>query len=107
MFKFQLQRVQSVYLLQAGVKNVILTLGPQGAALCTLPQSGKGLIIQHLPAATAKIVNTNGAGDCLVAGSLAYLLQGKSALQALAFGMVGHFWTRRLQHLKPCMGQID
>ena len=94
-------------LLQAGVKNVMLTMGPHGAALCTLAPSSKGLTIQHLPAVPAQIVNTNGAGDCLVAGSLAYLLQGKSAVQALAFGMVGHCSIRHLQHLQACKGIVD
>ena len=74
--------------MQAGVKHVILTLGSQGAALCTLHASGTQVTAQHLPAVPAQVVNTNGAGDCLVAGSLAYLMQGRSALPAVAFGMV-------------------
>ena len=63
-------------------------MGPQGAALCTLHTSDARVTAQHLPAVPAQVVNTNGAGDCLVAGALAYLLQGRSALSALAFGMV-------------------
>lgn len=76
------------FLLQAGVKHVILTLGSAGAALCTLPSCGTRVTVQHLPAAAAQVVNTNGAGDCLVAGCLACLLQGSSAVSSLAFGMV-------------------
>ena len=72
---------------QAGVKHVMLTLGSQGAALCTL-RSGTDVLAQHLPALPARIVNTNGAGDCLVAGSLACLVQGQTPISALAFGMV-------------------
>ncbi|KAL0022038.1 hypothetical protein WJX77_008455 [Trebouxia sp. C0004] len=60
----------------AGVRHVILTLGPQGPL--------KGLDIQHLPAVPAQIVNPNDTGNCLVAGSLAYSLQGKTAVPALA-----------------------
>ncbi|KAL3133069.1 hypothetical protein ABBQ38_006972 [Trebouxia sp. C0009 RCD-2024] len=74
--------------LKAGVKHVILTLGSAGAALCTLPSCGTRVTVQHLPAAPAQVVNTNGAGDCLVAGCLACLLQGSSAVSSLAFGMV-------------------
>ncbi|KAL0023079.1 hypothetical protein WJX79_010274 [Trebouxia sp. C0005] len=72
--------------LKAGVKHVMLTLGSQGAALCTL-RSGTDVLAQHLPALPARIVNTNGAGDCLVAGSLACLVQGQTPISALAFGM--------------------
>lgn len=74
--------------LQAGVKHVMLTMGSQGAAVCTLDASKTGMITHHLPAFPARIVNTNGAGDCLVAGSLACLGQGQRPVDALAFGMV-------------------
>ena len=43
---------------------------------------------QHLPAIPANIVDTNGAGDCLVAGALARLVQNQSPISALAFGTV-------------------
>ncbi len=73
---------------QAGVKHVMLTLGSQGAALCTLGSGGTSVLTHHLPALPARIVKTNGAGDCLVAGSLACLVQGQAPIGALAFGMV-------------------
>ena len=42
----------------------------------------------------AVAVNTSGAGDCLVAGSLWALLRGCSPLEALAHGMVRETaWT--------------
>lgn len=63
-------------------------MGSQGAALCTLTSNNKQLLAQHFPAVPATIVNTSGAGDCLVGGALARLGQGASALEALAFGMV-------------------
>lgn len=74
--------------LQAGVKHVMLTMGSQGAAVCSLDTSKTGMVTHHLAASPARIVNTNGAGDCLVAGSLACLGQGQRPVDALAFGMV-------------------
>ena len=41
-----------------------------------------------MPALPAAVVNTNGAGDCLVAGCCMRLLQGGTPLAALAFGLV-------------------
>ena len=76
--------------LQEGVEYVVLTMGSQGAALCTLGDHRRVLLAVHLPALPVNIVNTNGAGDCLVAGCLASLLQRKhpDRLSALAYGMV-------------------
>ncbi|BDA42876.1 probable pseudouridine kinase at N-terminal half [Coccomyxa sp. Obi] len=71
----------------AGVKRVVLTLGRLGAALCTLSGDGRWLQIEHLAAPHAVVVNTSGAGDCLVAGSLWGLLRGCSPVEALAQGM--------------------
>ncbi|CAL8467484.1 g7022 [Coccomyxa elongata] len=71
----------------AGVKRVVLTLGRLGAALCTLSGDGRWLQIDHLAAPHAGMVNTSGAGDCLVAGSLWALLHGCSPVEALAHGM--------------------
>lgn len=73
--------------LKAGVKHVMLTMGSQGAAVCSLDTSKTGMVTHHLAASPARIVNTNGAGDCLVAGSLACLGQGQRPVDALAFGM--------------------
>lgn len=41
-----------------------------------------------MAAPPAAVVNTSGAGDCLVAGTLFGLLQGFSVVKALAHGMV-------------------
>ena len=54
--------------------------------------------MQHLPAMPAKIINTNGAGDCVVAGALSCLVQGLDPLTSLAFGMVSK-QHQSLQHL--------
>ena len=74
--------------LQAGVKHIIITLGPLGAALCTQDAAQTMISIQHLPAAPAAVVSTSGAGDCLVAGCAAALLQDAPPLEALAIGLV-------------------
>ena len=70
------------------MRHIVLTLGPLGAALCTLSQDRRSICISHLPAPPAKVVNSSGAGDCLVAGCAAALLAGAQPLNALAHGQV-------------------
>lgn len=41
-----------------------------------------------MAALPAEVVNTSGAGDCLVAGTLFGILRGCSPVEALAHGMV-------------------
>ena len=48
----------------------------------------------HLPALPARVVNTSGAGDCLVAGTMWALVSGQEPATALAHGMV---------HSMPCL----
>lgn len=60
-------------ILFAGVKHIVLTMGPLGAALIT--SSGRSLAVAHAPALPARIANLSGAGDALVAGLLVALLQ--------------------------------
>ena len=73
---------------QEGVRHIVLTLGPLGAALCR-SGPGPGLVsVQHLPAAPAQVISTSGAGDCLVAGCAAALLAGAQPLRMLATGLV-------------------
>lgn len=76
-------------LLRAGVLHIVLTLGPLGAVLCTLhpPPRPDLLLLQHLPALPAEVVNLSGAGDCLVAGCLYGLVRGRRPLEALACGV--------------------
>jgi sugar/nucleoside kinase (ribokinase family) len=50
------------------------------------------VIVEHMAAPAASVVNTSGAGDCLVAGCLWGLLQGLPPVHALACGMVSHPW---------------
>ena len=74
--------------LQAGVKHVVLTMGPHGAALCQLSACRTRLCVHHMAALPARIANLSGAGDCLVAGTALRLLQGCQAVPALAYGLV-------------------
>ncbi|KAL4448643.1 hypothetical protein ABPG75_005862 [Micractinium tetrahymenae] len=74
-------------LLLAGVRHLVLTLGVDGAALCTLAPGGQAVEVVHVPALPATVVNCSGAGDCLVAGCLFGLAQGVSAAEALCYGV--------------------
>lgn len=65
-----------------GARNVLLSLGGQGAAL--LDEDGR-LLFQ--PAASGRPVNTAGAGDSLLAGFLAELDRTGDPAQALRFGV--------------------
>ncbi|KAG2450845.1 hypothetical protein HYH02_004679 [Chlamydomonas schloesseri] len=51
------------------------------------PSSSYRLDVLHLRALPAEVISCNGAGDTLVAGMVAALLQRQSPQQALAFGM--------------------
>jgi len=80
-------RVQLQIVLEAGVNHIVLTLGSHGAALCSLSSDSRSITVHHFPALPATIQNCSGAGDCLVAGMVFALCQGKSAVAALALGM--------------------
>lgn len=75
------------------MKHVIVTLGDQGAALFRYIKPGQRLQVHYMPAIQSSVANTNGAGDCLVAGACMRLLQGGTPVSALASGLVsfGHF----------------
>ena len=74
-------------LLAAGVGHIVLTLGAVGAALCRLDPGGRQVLVTHMPALAAAVVNCSGAGDCLVAGCLFGLAQGSTPEQALSYGL--------------------
>ena len=66
---------------------MVVTLGADGAALYH-QTADRAYQAHHMPALPAKARNTNGAGDCLVAGACMRLLQGATPVAALAFGLV-------------------
>jgi ribokinase len=67
-------------LLAQGARNVIITLGSQGALYSTRGHS------QHFAAKPVQAVDTTAAGDTFVGGFAAALAQGKSAAEAIVFG---------------------
>lgn len=77
--------------LSAGVKNIVLTMGQFGAALCYLKKDEKSqniLEILHIMALSENIVSCSGAGDALVAGFIHGLGLYKENYKALACGMI-------------------
>jgi ribokinase len=69
-------------LLRAGVKNVVMTLGEQGALVVT-PASAK-----RVPAITVTPVDTTGAGDAFNAGLATALASGESLESAVEFAVI-------------------
>lgn len=74
-------------LLEEGLGHIVLTLGGDGAALCSLSIDKHDVIIYHAPALSATIANCSGAGDCLVSGFVYALAVGKRPQHALAYGI--------------------
>jgi len=74
-------------LLREGCKRVVVSLGAQGAALFVSGGSSSGssaarVCVGHLPALPAKIVSLSGAGDTMVGGLVAALLNSGAAGKA-------------------------
>ncbi len=63
-----------------GAETVVVTLGPKGCMTCG--PSGA----EHVPAIGVKMADATGAGDALIAGTLAGLIGGKSLSDALVAG---------------------
>ncbi|KAL0706176.1 hypothetical protein Bca4012_072602 [Brassica carinata] len=84
-------------LLESGIKVVIVTLGSNGALLCSKGNPNKALNINrnhgsslfamHFPTVPAKVKKLTGAGDCLVGGTVASLSDGLDLFQSLAVGI--------------------
>jgi ribokinase len=66
-------------LLELGVKEVIITLGAEGAMHCTQEAC------QHIKAPTVKVVDTTGAGDTFTGGLATALTEGFEIDKALCF----------------------
>ena len=67
-------------LLKLGVKQVLITLGADGALLCTAQA------LQHFPAQAVRALDTVGAGDTFVGGLVTGLAEGMTAADALRLG---------------------
>lgn len=67
-------------LLSCGVKQVLITLGADGALLCGAD------LQQHFPAQPVKAIDTVGAGDTFVGGLATGLAEGMSAADAVRLG---------------------
>jgi pseudouridine kinase len=74
-------------LLDAGVRYILLTMGANGSALCSLSDEGQHASIVYVPALNTEVANTSGAGDACVAGFLHALSLGKTCGEALKFGV--------------------
>lgn len=72
--------VAASHLRSLGVKNVIVTLGAQGALFA----SAQGM--RHFPAPVVQPVDTTAAGDTFVGGFAAALARGVEEGEAIAFG---------------------
>ena len=68
-------------LLERGAGHIVLTLGAEGCVAA----GPDGL--RHMPAVTSDIVDVTGAGDAMVAGTLAVLTDGGSFNDAVAAGV--------------------
>jgi sugar/nucleoside kinase (ribokinase family) len=73
-------------ILKAGVKYIVLTLGSQGAVLCSSEDFGQ-TSYRHYPALPASVVKLSGAGDCLAGGTLAALSRNVVKPWAVAYGV--------------------
>ncbi len=67
-------------LLQCGVKHALITLGADGALLCSADS------VQHFPARVVKAIDTVGAGDTFVGGLVTGLAEGMTAADAVRLG---------------------
>ena len=63
-----------------GAQTVVVTLGPRGCLACS--SSGA----EHVPAIGVRMADATGAGDALIAGTLAGLICGESLSDALVAG---------------------
>ena len=92
--------------LGAGTRHVVLTLGTQGAALCTLSVDRQSIEATLLPAApAAEVINCSGAGDALVAGACFGLLEGRRPAEALALGVAAAALTvQSSSNIPPGLG---
>lgn len=68
------------FLLQRGLKQIIVTLGSKGALIVNAEQA------VHIPAFKVGVVDTTAAGDAFIGGFAVSLLSGKAAEEAVRYG---------------------
>lgn len=79
-----LLRKAAIALHDRGVENLLIGLGPKGAALSV--RSGKATLFQRIPAAMQGAQDVTGGGDALVAGYVAAIVDGSQPIGAAVFG---------------------
>jgi 6-phosphofructokinase 2 len=83
-------------LVARGVANVVVSLGREGAFLASADQA------VHVHAPEVEVVSTVGAGDAMVAGLLAGLLEGRSMPDALRLGVAAGTAACLTAGSRPC-----
>lgn len=85
------------YLIESGVKNVVLTLGAEGV----LYRSQNSNVVQHQYANKIAVKDTTGAGDAFVAGFSLAIAEQKSIHEAITFAnAVGALAVNKLGSLQ-------
>ena len=68
-------------LLRRGARNVVVTLGEDGALACSSERT------VHVPAIAVRVVDTTGAGDAFSAGLTVAMAEGRSLVDAVKFAV--------------------
>lgn len=84
-----------------GVKNLIITLGPNGTRLVTEDMD------KHLPAVEITAVDTTGAGDAFNGALAVALAEGKPLLQAVQYGMAAGALSATKRGAQPSLPTRD
>ena len=84
-----------------GVKNLIITLGPNGTRVVTEDMD------KHLPAVEITAVDTTGAGDAFNGALAVALAEGKPLLQAVQYGMAAGALSATKRGAQPSLPTRD
>lgn len=90
---------------QKGVRQVVITLGGQGAVICD--HTG---YVEHIPTYPVKPVDTTASGDAFLGGSLHGLIEGKTLKEAVTFAnAVGALTVTKMgaQASLPSLGEVE
>jgi pseudouridine kinase len=77
-------RKAALALHDCGVANILIGLGPKGAALSS--RNGEATVFQRIPPAMRAAQDVTGGGDALVAGYVAAIMGGSQPIGAAIFG---------------------